>query len=492
MVDEKVVKKLNEEMLCYFEKFSNVYPRGSKKERAAAEFLIAFATEKGLNYEYQKETIEGTPVSNVVIKKQGTQGYEEEATVVLQAHMDMVCEKSLQSAHDFDNEPIHIVKTTQTYTTADKTTLGADDGIGVAYAMALLASDEIVHPPLEAVFTSDEEDGMSGAKYLDTRMLTGKKLINIDSEDEGLFFYGCAGGIYAKSKFLIQYEDAPAEAEFLKISMNGLTGGHSGSDIHAKRANANRLMGRLLYSILMQESEFRLAHIDGGSFTNAIASKCEAIIATTNKERILQQINKMIKVFGHEYKEIEKTMEIFITSEKRQPVLLAETSKGIVATLFLVPNDVIAMSSTIENLVETSSNIGLVKKEEDAYVITSFIRSSVASRKYYVAEQMRCLASFTGAAFSMDTDCPEWEPNPDSSLLELFEQTYQEVFNKLPQKEAIHAGLECGYFLHHYPDMDMISIGPTLTGAHTPEETLYVETTPKVMALLLNVLEKMK
>ncbi len=501
MISKEKVDKLNTKMLEFFSQFSNVYPRGSKKEVKAAEFLVKFAKDRNLEVFHQSEIINNIPVNNVVIKKPGTAGYENAKPVVLQAHIDMVCVKNPDSKHDFDNEPIHIKDDGKTYTTQDGTTLGADDGIGVACAMAFLDCDYISHPPLEAVFTSDEEDGMSGAGNYDKSklILNGRTFINIDAEDEGLFYYGCAGGIYAKSKFSFNYVNLPQGNGVYTISISGLMGGHSGIQIDKKRANANRLMGRLLHELTYEfpENAFYLSGIDGGSFPNAIASTCTATISTVlPDEVVVHKVNEIAEIFKQEYLEIEKDMLIKLSTRKEYALkaLPFETFKGIVSTLMLVPNDVIAMSNTVDGLVETSANLGLVKKDpkENAYIITSFIRSSVDTRKAFVVEQMRRMADYFGAEFFTDKDNPGWSPNVNSEILKVFKETYVETFQTEAIATAVHAGLECGYFAKKYPDMDLISVGPTITGAHSPEETLKLDTTPKVVELLANVFEKLK
>lgn len=492
MVTKETVAALNTRMLDYFVQISAIHPRGSQKEHKCCDYLMDFARQHGLEAHHQSTVSQGHPINNVVIKKPGSPGYENAETVILQGHMDMVCQKAPDSAHDFDAEPIRIREADGRYTSADGTTLGADDGIGVACALAILASSDLAHPPLEALFTSGEEDGMRGAAALDTSLVSGRRLINIDSEEEGLFFYGCAGGVYARLCFDYTEAVAPEGWRFYTLHAGGLLGGHSGIMIDQNRANANQLMGRVLHAL---GGELLLCGLSGGSFPNAIPDACTAHFASPLPRAQLQErLDAIAATLRHEYAAVEKDLTLTLTEAPAAPVLRGPAATGLVPALLTLPNGVFAMSSRVPGLVETSSNLALIEMlpEQHSCRLTCFIRSSVASRKAMVVTQMEQLAQALGARFATDTDNPEWEPDPDSALLRLFRATYERCFGTAPQAAAVHAGLECGYFARLFPGMDLISVGPTITGIHTPDEALELDTTLRLAQLLAGVLEQMK
>ncbi len=501
VVADEIVKKVNDLVHFYFREISQI-PRGSGDEKAIADHLVDFAKSleaSGVTFERSKhKPIENKTVHNLVIRKPGTKGYENLPPVILQGHMDMVCQKETNSAHDFTKDPIEIVVNGDKMTAKD-TTLGADNGIGVACAMAILKSDEIAHPPIEALFTSDEEDGMTGAIAVDRELISGNRLINIDTELEGTFYYGCAGGINANLTIPVVMADVVDELVFYKIDISGLKGGHSGVQIHEKHANAHKLIGRtlngLFTSLSKVNSHLNLAKIIGGDKKNVITRHAEAIVgvSTEHEALFLQEAATLADTFKHEYKDIEDTFVMTAVKEtgNYDKVLSQETLNKLVSALMIIPNDVLAMHGAIEGLVETSCSIGVLSQDETAITMASFIRSFLETKKQFVVEQMRVLAELIGAEFSTDADFPNWEPNLESELMTRFKQTYSNVFNVEADLQSIHAGLECGYFAKNFPDMDMISVGPTITGAHTTEETLLISTIEQITRLLLNVLEQM-
>lgn len=524
-VEDDIVSEFNDRMLMHFKDICGVYPRRSKNEAAMCDFLKKFTEgleAKGFDvtYTHKPETRGGKPINNVVITKAASVGYEELEPVILQAHLDMVCQKVEGSDHDFDTQGIEYEIVTEEnedimISKNRETTLGADDGIGVACIMALLESNNLKHPKIEAVFTSDEEDGMSGAQNFNTDLVSGTRLINIDAETEGVLYYGCAGGIYAHVKIPLKYKFADSDSKFYKINISGLTGGHSGLEIDKNHANANRLMGRTLHYLTMEFGEsVSLVSINGGNAKNAITKEAAAVVGinSTISKSFMDKIKAVEIIFKNEYQYVEK--ELSLTACQCEDiygkVFTSDTMSNIVTAIMTIPNDVIAMHGAIDGLVETSANMGVIAQSnnnitlssnviiqnDNAITITSFIRSSIETKKLLVVEQIRMIAEGIGAEFIADTDFPEWDPNRSSKILKLFENTYKDIFDgQEAVSESVHAGLECGYFYKNFAkakrSMDLIAIGPTITGAHTPQETLYLSSVKKLVKLLLTVLERM-
>lgn len=384
--------------------------------------------------------------------------------------------------------------------TAKDTTLGADDGIGVACIMAILESDEVSHPPIEALFTSDEEDDMTGAMAVSRDLIQGMRLINIDTETEGVFYYGCAGGINANFSLPIDYIPAGQGLVYYSVEVSGLLGGHSGVQIHEKHANANRLLGRALNqldTVLSQQGVgMCLAEIKGGDKKNAITRKAQAVVGIEPADESLlkNEVNGLYEMFAHEYEYVEHdlNLEAAPASGSYPQVFSPATLGKLLSLLMVIPNDVLAMHGNIPGLVETSCNLGVLQQEGSHVKAVSFIRSFIETKKQYVVEQMRLLAGLVGAGFSTDADFPNWEPASDSELVKRFRTAYADTFGTEAEFESIHAGLECGHFARAFPEMDMIACGPTITGAHTTEETLYIDTVDKIVRLLLNVLLQMQ
>jgi len=455
-------------------------PRPSKKEGKIIDFLVDFA--KKHHIEYKKDAI-----GNVVMRKPATPGMEERAAVILQSHMDMVCEKNSDVEFDFDNDPIR-TRIDGEWVRAEGTTLGADCGIGMAAALAMLASATVAHPALEALFTVDEETGLTGAFGLGEGMLTGKYLINLDSEDEGELFIGCAGGVDTVAKFSPMVTPAPDGFEYFRIDVKGLAGGHSGDDIEKGRANSNKLMARLLYELLPYGPV--LNRFDGGNLRNAIPREAFAVFGVPAETAgdVCERCRAFAVEIVEEFKYTEPNLQMTLNKiEWVEWVLDPVTMQSLVGALVGLPNGVLAMSHAVEGLVETSSNLASVKFGAEGIVVTTSQRSSVESAKRYAAQTVEAVLRLSGAEVAHSDGYPGWSPDPDSYLLHVTEQCYERLFAVKPKVRAIHAGLECGLFLEKYPELDMVSFGPTLRGVHSPDERLEIATVQKFWDLLCAV-----
>lgn len=468
-----------------FEAITKV-PRPSKKEERIIEFLIDFA--KSHNLEYQRDKI-----GNVVIRKPATVGYEERETIILQSHMDMVCEKNSDVDFDFDNEPIRAVVDGE-WVRAEGTTLGADCGIGMAAAMALLLDQEAEHAPIEALFTVDEETGLTGAFNLGEGMLTGKYLLNLDSEDEGEIFIGCAGGIDTLATFTISLEPAPKNYEFYRFDVSDLVGGHSGDDINKGRANSNKITARLLLEA-QQAFDGRMSYFDGGNLRNAIPREAYAVVGIPSKlkdkfEARVAQFNDEIR---EEFHFTEPDMRLALSPMPGvEEVLSLDSQRKLLGALVGVPNGVLAMSSAIPGLVETSTNLASVKfTDKKKVVVTTSQRSSVESAKHYAKNAVESVFALAGADIIHSDGYPGWAPNPDSKLLKVSVECYERLFGVEPKVKAVHAGLECGLFLEKYPHLEMVSFGPTLRGVHSPDERLEIATVDKFWRHLKEIVKSM-
>ena len=470
----------------YFDAITGV-PRPSKKEERIREFLLNFAKEQNLEVKVDK-------TGNVVITKEATPGCEGAPTVILQAHMDMVCEKNGDVKHDFERDPIETYIDGE-WVKARGTTLGADNGIGMAAAMAVLADKELKHGRIQALFTVDEETGLTGAFELGEDMLTGKYLVNLDSEDEGEIFIGCAGGIDTIATFHYTMEPSPQNYTFFRVDVSDLQGGHSGDDIDKGRVNSNKTVARLLWDG-MQSCELRLSYFCGGNLRNAIPREAYAIfgVPTRYKEDFIKRYRLFAADMQAEFKHREPNFRITLNEMPEVgEVLDRKTQFGLVYSLVGVPNGVIAMSFAVPGLVETSTNLASVKFESDnRIVVTSSQRSSVESAKTYVMQMVESVFALAGADVAHSDGYPGWAPNPDSELLKVTVSAYERLFAAEPKVRAIHAGLECGLFLEKYPELEMVSFGPTLRGVHSPDERLEIATVPKFWALLLEVLKTLK
>lgn len=457
-------------------------PRPSKREERMIAFIELFA--QRYNLKYKKDN-----VGNIVIYKSAIGSGKGKPTIILQSHMDMVCEKNSEVNFDFMNDAI------QTYidngwVRAKGTTLGSDDGIGLAMELAILASDTIEHPNIEALFTIDEETGLTGAYNLSSNMLTGKYLINLDSEDEGEVFIGCAGGIDTIARFEYKKESLPKEYIWLRIDITGLQGGHSGSDINKGRANANKILTRLL---IHGEREYRLrmSLFDGGNLRNAIPREAYAIIGIPEKNANKFEIYclEFSSFINKEFTNRDIIKVDIKKCQKPEFIFDLKTQNNLLRSIQGVPNGVIEMNSDIPDLVETSSNLASVKREKNSIVVISSQRSSVSSAKSDIAGSVESIFLLAGADVSHSDGYPGWIPDTQSQLLDIAKSSYKKLFKIEPAVKAIHAGLECGLFLSKYPDLDMISIGPTIKAAHSPDEKLEIDSVNKFWLFLLELLK---
>ena len=458
-------------------------PRPSKKEERGIEFLIEFA--KNHNIEWQRDEI-----GNVVMRKPATAGYESRPTVILQSHMDMVCEKNSDVEFDFEHDAIRAVVDGE-WVRAEGTTLGADDGIGMAASMAMLLDEEAEHGALEALFTVDEETGLTGAFNLGEGMLTGKYLINLDSEDEGEIFIGCAGGVDTVAYFVLEQEAAPEGLSFYRVDVKDLVGGHSGDDINKGRANSNKLIARLMLSA-QEQFGARVSRIEGGNLRNAIPREAYAVVGVPAENAVA--FEAMVQSYASNVKatftETEPDMNITFSSvEGITSVLTSDLQGRLLTALVYVPNGVIAMSQAVEGLVETSTNLASVKFIGEQIVVTTSQRSSVESDKHAVKDSVHNCFAKGDAVVEHSDGYPGWEPNPDSQLLATTVESYERLFGVKPKVRAVHAGLECGLFLEKYPHLEMVSFGPTVTGVHSPDERINIATVEKFWLHLKDVLK---
>ncbi|WP_316837376.1 aminoacyl-histidine dipeptidase [Pedobacter nutrimenti] len=462
----------------------NAVPRASKKEERVIAFMVAFGEKLGL------KTVQDA-TGNVMISKPATPGMENRKTVVMQSHLDMVHQKNNDTVFDFDSQGIQMFVDGD-WVKAKGTTLGADNGIGVASIMTLLASTTIEHPPLEAMFTIDEETGMTGAKEIDPSNFTGSILLNLDTEEDDELTIGCAGGIDTNSEYTYTLEKSNENSTAYQITIKGLSGGHSGMDIHKGRGNANKLMNRLFYGAL-KSAKISLAVVDGGSLRNAIPRESRAVLVVPNGEKtaFLAFVETFSAVLKEEYHSIEPSL-VVVAEETDLPkeVMGQADFVKIVNALYAMPNGVFRMSPDIEDLVEASTNLARVIVKDGKFITQSLQRSSVESTKDDVANSVRASLEGMGCSVSQSGDYPGWKPNPDSDILRLMVKLYQDVFNKEPKVEACHAGLECGILGAHFPGMDMISFGPTIRGAHSPDERVQVSSVQKFWSYLLAVLKE--
>ena len=462
----------------------NAVPRPSKKEERVIEFMMNFGKELGL--ETTKDSI-----GNVIIKKPGSLGMEDKKTVILQSHLDMVHQKNGDTTFDFDSQGISM-RVKGDWVDADGTTLGADNGIGVATIMATLSAKDIAHPPLEALFTIDEETGMTGAKEMDGSLFSGEILLNLDTEDDDELSIGCAGGIDTNTSYTCEGITTPNNYSFIQIDIKGLLGGHSGMDIDSGRGNANKWMSRILWNI-SKKSTVLIGSFDGGGLRNAIPREAKSIIAIPSVElkNVQAEIEQQAKVLHSEYKSIEPNLLITFAAVESMPEVISEKdSNKIVNTLCCVHNGVFRMSPDIAGLVETSSSLARVLIENNEFITQSLQRSSVESTKDEIAMTIRCSFESMGCNVIQTGDYPGWQPNPNSDILTIMEQLYKDMFNEDPQVKACHAGLECGILGTHLPNADMISFGPNIRAAHSPDEKVQISSVQKFWNFYLETLKK--
>jgi dipeptidase D len=459
-------------------------PRPSKHEDKIQEFMMNFGKELGL------ETIKDE-VGNIIIKKPATPGMEDRKGVVLQGHLDMVPQKNSDKDHDFENDPIEAYIDGE-WVTANGTTLGADNGIGVAAAMAVLSSDDIAHGPIEALFTCDEETGMTGAFGLKPGLLDGDILINMDSEDEGELYIGCAGGIDLDARFEYAEERAAEGTKAYKLTVKGLKGGHSGLDIILYRGNSNKLLFRFLKKAA-RDFEMRISSVLGGSLRNAIPRESFAtvVIPEGYAADFEAAVKEYEKIFVSELHVKEPDLQFFAeeVDSLGLGVMDNDTQSRFINAVYATPNGVIRMSDDMEGMVETSTNLAIIKAGEGKIQIAALMRSSVDSAKADLAEMMSSVYELAGAKYTLQGDYPGWKPNPDSEILREMQDVYNKLYGKIPEIKAIHAGLECGLLGSVYTNWDMISFGPTIRYPHSPDEKVNIETVEKFWNYLLETLK---
>ncbi len=467
-----------EAVFSWFEKICAI-PHGSGNTKMISDFLVDFAKTYGLRYLQDSS-------NNVIIFKSGTLGMEDRPAVILQGHMDMVCEKDADCPIDMEKEGLAVTHDGE-YVFARGTTLGGDNGIAMAYALAILASDEIAHPPLEVVITVDEEVGMLGAEAIDVSMLTGRTLLNLDSEEEGIFTVSCAGGATATITL-----PAPRRAVYgpcIRLAVDGLQGGHSGVEIHKNRANANKIMGELL-SRIQALMPLCMTAFSGGSKDNAIPRSCQTTLVAMGIH--LERINDIVETLQREVRENYDEPDAVITADDVDALggnaLSTQDTAKVIALLCATPNGVQAMSEDIEGLVQTSLNLGIAKLDKDM-TLTFSVRSSVNEEKQALLDKLRSLAEFQGGAYSQMGEYPAWEYRKDSHLRDTMIRVYRDMFGAEPQVVAIHAGLECGLLGEKLPGLDCVSIGPEMHDIHTSRERLGIGSVERTWNFLLEILK---
>jgi dipeptidase D len=477
-----VLGHLKPELVWYYFEEICKYPRPSKQEEKIAEYVFSVGKHLGLQTEKDK-------FGNVVIRKPATPGYENRKTVVLQGHLDMVCEKNRDVEHDFDNDPIYPYIDGD-WVKAKGTTLGADNGIGVACALAVLEEKDIQHGPIECLFTLDEETGLTGASSLKKDWLKADILINMDSEEIGTIFIGCSGGMDTAATFKAKLEKSPKNYSAFELKVGGLKGGHSGLEIQVGRGNAVKILNRLLWSYAL-ENKIRLSEINGGNKRNAIPREAFAIVLIPKNDdkkfkKFVAKYNKTVK-----YELVAVEPELSVSIEKHvmpEKVISEKTQKHLLNALYAVPHGVVKMSNDMPGLVETSTNLAVIETVGKNINVVTSQRSSVASENLDITNMVASVFKLAGADVSFSDGYPGWAPDIHSGILKVFKSTFTKMYGKEPAVTAIHAGLECGIIKEKYPDMDMISFGPTMCDVHSPHEKLQISTVPVFYDQLVNVL----
>ena len=473
----------------YFEEICSI-PHGSSNTKKISDYLVTFAREHDLRYIKDQS-------NNVIIFKDGTPGYEASAPVMLQGHMDMVCEKNKDCNIDFERDGLELVLN-DGIISANGTTLGGDDGIAVAYALAILDSSDIPHPPLEAVFTVDEEIGMLGAAAIDCSPLKSKIMLNLDSEDEGYLLVSCAGGVTAASHIPVSFIPA-ADKTLMSINISGLLGGHSGVEIDKNRANANILFGRILYT-LNKKLSFNLVSIEGGLKDNAIVKTAVAVIAVNESDiqTVKDCVSHLESLFKHEYvvsdPDIKVAAEITDSSSEAAANDMMDniSTNRVIAALVNMPYGIQGMSSNIEGLVESSLNLGILKTTDTEVVLSYCVRSSIASRKQEMLDKITSLTELLSGYVTLTGDYPAWEYRQDSPLRDLMKDIFTEQYGREPVIQALHAGVECGLFAGKIPDLDCVSFGPDMKDIHTTNGSMDVESVKRTWEYTLEILKRLK
>ena len=449
-------------------------------------FLLEWASAHGIEASADE-------VGNVVMRKKATPGHESAPVVILQGHQDMVAEKNSDKQHDFLNDPITTIVDGD-WVKADGTTLGADNGLGCATAMAVLLDDTLVHGPLECLFTVDEEQGLIGAKGIQPGFVTGSVLLNLDSEEHGQLVIGCAGGKVTICEFPISLNDAPEGRIWKRVGISNFKGGHSGMEINLGRGNANQQLCRFLWS-LSKIMDFEIAKIDGGGLANAIPREAFAVIGINKKDA--ERFEKEVTTFGDllhaEFLLAEGENFTFYSSDEKNvnQIINKKDALRLISAIFSCPNGPQAMSQAVEGLVETSCNLASVKQSGDKIIVTVHQRSSVDSRRDEIADRVKCLFELIGCKVTFDDAYVGWAPNPDSKILNIARESFKSLFGKEPKVEALHAGLECGLFLEKMPELDMISFGPTLKDIHSPNEKAYIPSVSEFWYFLCDILRRL-
>jgi dipeptidase D len=490
LIEEDAMKfehaKTNE-ILKWFEQITKI-PRCSKHEDQIGAWLMNWAKEHNFNTKKDQ-------VGSLAIKVPASPGYEKAPVTVLQGHMDMVCEKTPDSDHDFTKDPIKLVYEGD-WLKADKTTLGADNGIAIAMAMTVAISKDIAHPPLELLFTVDEETGLTGANALQPGFIEGKILINLDSEDEGVFTVGCAGGMNTTSIVPVKFENVPSNYKQHKVTTTGMKGGHSGVNIKEERANAIKVLARVL-DVVKKDTDMRVADIQGGRAHNAIPRDSESIIffPKDDWEKVNKAVAAMENVLKSEFKNTDPDLKVNIAENSGgnyKKVMTANDTQKLIDFLFAMPHGVEAMATDIKGLVETSNNLANIKIENEAVKVLTSQRSSIVSRLQAHTSRIEAVARLAGGEGKSGDGYPPWPPKMNSPLLAKSKKLYQTMFGKEPVVEVIHAGLECGIIGEKNPGMDMISIGPDLKNPHSPDEKIKISAIGKVWDFLVELLKELK
>ena len=468
----------------YFEEITKI-PHGSGNTKQISDYLVNFAKEHRLRF-IQDDS------NNVIIFKEASKGYEKAPTVMIQGHMDMVCEKKPESSHDFTKDPLKL-RVEGDYVSATDTTLGGDDGIAVADALALLEDGDLKHPALEVVITVDEEIGLLGAAAMDTAPLKAEYLINLDSEEEGYFCAGCAGGMTAAAELPVRYQEYTDKK--WRITVSGLAGGHSGMEIDKNRANAALLLARFLYEV-REKAEYALAELEGGQKDNAIPRKAEALVLADEADgkALCAYAEAFTQNLRKEYTGSDEGITVTVeeAGEGTEPVLHPVSQEKVLFFLMNYPNGIQKKCGFIDNLVETSCNLGITSLTPAALCCSASVRSSVGTAKKALADRIAYLTEFLGGTFTVEGEYPSWEYKQDSRLRPLMVEVYREMYKAEPEVQVIHAGLECGLFYEKMPGLDCLSLGPDMKDIHTFEEKLSVSSVKRVWEYLLEVLRRIK
>lgn len=473
-----------EKVFRFFEEIAAI-PHGSGNVKQISDYLVEFAKNRNLKYRQDEKL-------NVIIWKDGTPGYEDADTVILQGHMDMVAVKTADCDKDMKKEGLEL-QTDGDFLCAKGTSLGGDNGIAVAYALAVLDSDTIAHPPVEAVFTVDEEIGLLGAAYIDTSDLKGRKLLNMDSEDEGVFTVSCAGG--ATVECILSYHRAPTNARIIEIKIDGFTGGHSGVEIDKGRANANCIMGRILLNVF-QNVGMRIVSANGGEKDNAIAKISEAAIAVLPEtvEKTQEIIERTFAEVKEEYQPTDPNakIQINVMEEGLCEAISDMATLSVVVSLATMPNGIQRMNPDMPQMVQTSLNLGILRTDEKTVTLSYAVRSSKETEKNFLIEKLRAMTEIFGGEIKVSGTYPGWEYKADSTLRDTAVKAYESLYGKEPVVEGIHAGLECGMFADKIENLDAISFGPSMKDVHTTDEKLSISSTERTWKLLVKILEMLK